>query len=260
MKKYMTVALAAMLAVSVAAVGIAQTERTHTMDAQVIPTDAGTKKKPKNGTASIGLKTDPAESVTVDTFSYFFPKQVKISTAGLKNYCTVAQISNNGNVPPAKCEKAEVGGGVATAFVGSRTGLKLTLQTTLYAAKSGLTVYVAADELPDVRKAFPATFEEAPEGYGQALVADVPEELEFPAPSTPAILDTVDLKIGPKQRKVIKRRDGKRRRVVYRLVSVRGCAGGDHDIGTRLEYADDPRDASPAPGDTFATATSPCTK
>ena len=260
MKKFLMLAVAALALVALSAVAVAQVQTTHTMDVSVTPIDAGTAKKPKNGTVNVSLKTPQDREVTVDKFVYYFPSQLKVSTKGFK-YCTVENITENGNTPPTKCNKAKVGKGLAIAYVGSRAGQQVTFDTTLFANKGGLTVYVAAREFPDLRQAFPATLSASDrDEYKQMISADIPTALEFPA-GAPAILDSVDLQMGPKTRKVTRRVKGKKRTTVYRLVSVRGCAANNlHTVGTGLIYADDPRNADPAPATTFAQDTTPCTK
>jgi hypothetical protein len=261
LKKFVTLALAAICMVAFAALAFAQNPAQHTMDLTVSPSDAGTKKKPKNGTANITLQVDPNSNVTVDKFSYVFESNVRVSTKGLK-YCTVENITDNGNVPPAKCDKAKVGGGLAIAYLGSKApNNELRFDTTLFASKSGLTVYVREQKNPDLAQAFKADLRSSDEaGFSQEIVADIPAALEFPA-GIPALLTSVQLKFGPKSRTVTRRVNGVRRRVTYRLLSVRGCAANRlHTLQTRLDYADDPRNPEPAPAATEAADTSPCTK
>lgn len=262
----MIAAMAAFAAVAFAAVAIAQsTDRTHTMDVLVTPTDAGTKKKPKNGKIDILLETDPNENVTVDKFTYLFPKDIKISTKGFK-HCTVEQIEDNDLVPPKKCKRSKVGSGFASAYLTSRQGTRVPLDVTLYANKNSLTIYLQGQgNFSGVKSAFVAEILKGTDGYAQNLTTDVPKSVEFQA-GAPVVLESVDLTLGPKKikRKFTVKKKGKKRKKVkkFQIVSVRGCADNlQHTLGTKLEYTDqNPNDATPAPAPTFAQDTTPCTK
>lgn len=252
MKKLVTAALTAVLALAMTAVAISQTSsRTHTMDAKVTPTDAGTKKKPKSATASVSLTTPEGENSNVDKFTFQFPNTLKVSTKGFKR-CTVSDVAENGNVPPDKCKKAQVGSGAAVGHLGSRTASEIPLRVRLYALDSDqLLVYVDDVANPDnpgslVKRAFTAEISASADAdFGQQIQSDIPADLENVG--APVILESLSLKIG----KQIKR--GKKR---YRILSSRGCpANGQWLLGSVLEY-----NLPEGAADTAARATTACKK
>lgn len=257
MKKLTTAALAAVLALAMTAVAISQTTstRTHTMDAKVTPSDSGTKKKPKSVTASVSLQTPANEDSNVDKFTFLFDEGLKISTKGFKR-CTVSDVAENGNVPPAKCAKAKVGSGQAIGSLGRRTANDIPLRVQLYALdENELLVYVDDVSNPDapgslVKRAFTAVISSSSDpDFGQQIKSDIPPDLE--SVGAPVILESLGLKIG----KQIKRRiKGEVRR--FRIISSRKCPPAKQWLlGSTLEY-NLPQGAA----DTTAKDTTPCTK
>ena len=79
MRKYLIVALAAMLSIAVAAVAVAQAPSTAPeVTAKLTPSNAGTKKKPTNSTLKLFVKNNKTDA-TVDTITVNIGKQVKLS-------------------------------------------------------------------------------------------------------------------------------------------------------------------------------------
>lgn len=258
MKKYVTVALAAILVVAFAAVAIGQaTQRQHTMDVSVTPSDSGTKKKPKGVKAKIRITTDPNENPTVDKFTYQLPKEIKLSTKGFK-FCSVENIEDNG---VAKCpRKSKVGSGIAQAYGNARnSGVVVPLDVTLFAgSKDSLTVFVKGQEgsgFEDLESPIPVAINDGTGEFGQNLVADIPPNIEKYAGSVDVVLDYVDLTIGRTLKKVV-RRNGRKVTLKFHLLSSRACPSSKlWNLGTILEYT---RPVGAAP--TRAEQSTPCTK
>jgi len=254
LKKLMIVALAAIATVALAAVAIAQTtDRTHTSSQKITPTQAGTPKKPVNGKIDMTLRTPENEDSTVDAFTFYFPSQVRVSTAGFK-YCTVNDIEKNGNVPPAKCDKARAGSGSARAYLNKRGEAPQELEIQIFTgSKTTLTIYVVDLTNPGIKAAFVARIEDANRaGFKQRLRSVIPDSLQNPAGVTFVVLEEVRLIIG---RKPVTRRVSGRRKT-FRLVALRGCAANrQHTLGSELVYTKP--DGAP---NTFVRGTTPCKK
>lgn len=83
MRKYLIAALAAITALAVASVAIAQSTPTATMTVKVTPSKAGTKKKPKNGKVSLKIVNDDPNR-TMDNLKISLPSNSKMNLTGLK--------------------------------------------------------------------------------------------------------------------------------------------------------------------------------
>ena len=249
-------AIAALAVVAMSAVAVAQQDGIvtgQTVDVDVSPTDAGSKKKPKSATAIVTMVTDPDHEPTVDVFTYRFPKQLKVSTTGFK-YCTLNKLSEAQT--DAGCPKgSKIGQGAAAARIGSRSQGQLNFDVAIYANKGGMTLWLEDTSGLDIRRAIPIEIKDSSDpDFNQDLVADIPEDVEYTA-GVKVVLESVTVKIG-KTRKVVRKRNGKRVVKKYFAVSSRGCgSGGQQTIGTTLDYKEPPGQAP-----TSANGTDDCTK
>ena len=249
-------AIAALALVAMSAVAVAQSDGIvtgQTMDVEVAPTDAGTKKKPKSATTTVQIVTDPDHEPTVDVFTYQFPKTLKVSTAGFK-YCTLQFLSEQQS--DAKCKRgSKIGSGTASARIGSRNSGPLNFAVAIYASKGGMTLWLEDTSGLDIRRAIPIEIQDSSDpDFNQELVADIPEDVEYTA-GVKVVLEQVTVKIGATRKKVIKR-NGKKRIKRYYVVSSRGCpANGQQTIGTELSYKEPPGQAP-----TKAQGNDNCTK
>ena len=115
MRKYLIMALVAVLSIAVTAVAVAQTPSTEPdVDVTLSPSNAGTKKKPKNSTLKLFVKNNQTDA-TVDTITVNLGKQVKLSGKGFK-YCTANTLNTEGITGCPSGSKA--GTGSANAVVG----------------------------------------------------------------------------------------------------------------------------------------------
>jgi hypothetical protein len=233
LRKYLIAGLAIVALVALSAVAVAQVTYNHTMTADTTVKKAGTKKKPKNATGSIGIVTDPDHEPSVDVFEYLFPKELKVSTKGF-NYCTLEKLS--ADQTDANCPKnSKVGTGTARAYLGSRNAEPLNFVIAIYANKVGMTLWLTATGALDIRRAIPIVIAKGSGGYAQKLVADIPPDVEA-AGGVPVILESVDVALGAKVTKKVKQGKKKVNKSFYVLSSV-GCPSSKKlALGTRLIY------------------------
>ena len=231
MRKFPIAALAALTALSLATVAFASGG--HTMTATTTITKAGTKKKPKAAGGTIQIVTDTSFDPTVDVFTYQFPKELKVSTKGFK-YCTLEKLSESQD--DSVCPKgSKVGTGFAQARIGSRSQGALLFDVAIYANKVGMTLWLTDRSGLDIRRAIPIVIAGGTDGFGQHLVSDIPEDVEYTA-GVKVVLEQVDVTLDATRKKVIKRK-GKKRTVKYHVLSSIGCPdSGMLTLGTKLSY------------------------
>jgi uncharacterized OsmC-like protein len=114
LRKYLVAALAAITAIAVASVAIAQSTPTATMTVKVSPTKSGTKKKPRNGKVTLKIVNDDPNR-TMDNLKISLPANGKMSLKGLKK-CSEETIAAQ------ECPKSYgLGTGIAEASQGVNT-------------------------------------------------------------------------------------------------------------------------------------------
>lgn len=129
-KRYLVLALGIVLAIGVSAVALGA--NTHTIKAKVTPTK---QKKDKYGAAAFNFTTastcqtpctlDPANRVRIS-----IDDDIKLDTKGLAQ-CTKAKLENTTTEEAkAKCGKALVGAGKATAFIGGNPDAPVAVEGT----------------------------------------------------------------------------------------------------------------------------------
>ena len=244
------VALAAMLAL--AAIAVAQVAPVITVTGSGSPTDAGTKKKPKNGTIKVAAKVNEEANVTADQITFLLPQHAKLSGTGFK-FCPKTKIDNEGE---ASCPSgSKVGTGTARALVGpNKTVFNFTIN--IYAgSKNELALRLSGPITKTLRGIISSV---NTQGYGQKITVDIPPEVQQPIPGLYASITDLGATIGPKSATVTKRINGKRRRVKVYFVSSIGCPSDrTHNFGVRMHFVANPN--PPAKGDAEGTSTANCT-
>jgi hypothetical protein len=239
LRKYLIVALAAVLSIAVSAVAVAQSTAPE-VTAKLTPTNAGTKKKPANSTLKLFVKNNKTDA-TVDTITVNIGKQVKLSGKGFK-YCTAATLNAQGKTACPSGSKA--GGGTANAVVGpGKAPLKFTVDA--YVGSKSSIIFYVQQVGGTVRKALVGKVSKASGNFGSKITIKIDEDLQQPAPGVFSSL--FDLQT------TIKAKKGKN----Y-LVSSTGCKSKKHNFGVKFSFA--PNATFPATGSVSGTATSACKK
>ena len=241
MRKYLIVALAAMLSIAVAAVAVAQDPATAPeVTAKLTPSNAGTKKKPTNSTLKLFVKNNKTDA-TVDTITVNVGKQVKLSGKGFK-YCTAPTLNSQGK--DACPSGSKDGSGTANAVVGpGKAPLKFTVDA--YVGSKSSIIFYVQQVGGTVRKALVGKVSRAGGKFGQKIVIKIDEDLQQPAPGVYSSL--VDLQT------TIKAKKGKN----Y-LVSSTGCKSKKHNFGVKFTF--NPNATYPATGSVSGETTSACKK
>ena len=239
MRKYLIAVIAALAALAMATVAVAQSGDV-TATTTVSPTKSGTKKKPK----SIKITTFVQNNVpntTAAKIEIDFPKTVKISGKGL-TACKLSAIQANG--PSACPSKSKAGTGLSHAVVGPDR-IPLNFDVTAFVGGKNLVIFYIKQQGGTVSKALSGKISKGSGGFGQKLVITIPPDLQQPAPGLYAAL--VDLKstLGLKKGK-------------NALISSVGCKNKKHKFGAKLTFAPNPL-APPKPS-ASGTSTATCKK
>ena len=239
MRKYLIAVIAALAALAMATVAVAQSGDV-TATTTVSPTKSGTKKKPK----SIKITTFVQNNVpntTAAKIEIDFPKTVKISGKGLTS-CKLSAIQANG---PAACpSKSKAGTGLSHAVVGPDR-IPLNFDVTAFVGGKNLVIFYIKQQGGTVSKALSGKISKGSGGFGQKLVISIPPDLQQPAPGLYAAL--VDLK------STLQLKKGK-----YALVSSVGCKNKKHKFGAKLTFAPNP--VQPPKASATGTSTATCKK
>jgi hypothetical protein len=241
LRKSLIAALVAVLSIAVTAVAVAQTPSTAPdVDVSLTPSNAGTKKKPKNSTLKMFVKNNQTDA-TVDTITVNVGKQIKLNGKGFK-YCTATKLNTEGITGCPSGSKA--GKGTANAVVGpGKAPLAFTVDA-FVGSKNSIVFYVQ-QKGGTVRKALTGKISRASGKFGSKIVIKIDEDLQQPGPGVFSSL--VDLQT------TIKAKRGKN----Y-LVSSIGCKSKKHDMGVKFTFA--PNATFPATGSISGDTTSKCKK
>jgi hypothetical protein len=235
LRKFLIAAVAALTVIGLVSVATAQTPGAD-LDVKVTPTNAGTKKKPKNSSLALEIVNGDTTR-TMNRLTITLPRTVKLSAKGLTR-CSEDTLEASG---PSECPRAaRLGKGLATAKLGVNTDAPqdLTFDVTpviLGAKKLGF--YLAARELP-VNVLAPGRIS------GRKLIIDVPQTAQQPAPGTWAGLVSLEAKLGARKGKNF-------------LLSTTGCTRKKHKVKAALTFVDN--GVSDA-GTVNASTTSKCKK
>jgi len=182
LRKTLIVALAALVALAVSAVAIAQTpgaDLTVSAKADKKPLSKK-KKKVKAVTVGLDLKNEDS-SQTADGIKVFMAKQIVPSTKGLKK-CSQQVLEDSAGTD---CPKgSRVGGGSADAIAGVNTGAPadLTFKIDAYVIGNNKLGFYLQQEGGDIRVLSIGTFKNASGKYGKVLDISIPQlAREFPA-------------------------------------------------------------------------------
>jgi hypothetical protein len=239
LRKYLIVALAAMLSIALASVALAANAAPD-VTAKLTPTKAGTKKKPKNSSLKLFVKNNQTDA-TVNTITVFIGKNVKLNGKGFK-YCTAETLNSQGAAACPAGSKA--GGGSAHAILGPGHA-PLTFTVDAYVGSKNTIIFYTQLVGGNVRKGLVGKVSKASGKYGSKIVITVDDDLQQPAPGVFSSL--VDLQT------TIKAKKGK-----HYLISSTGCTKKKHNFGVKFNF--NPNSTFPATGSTEGATTSKCKK
>jgi glucose/arabinose dehydrogenase len=242
LRKLLMGAVVASLSLAVAAGAVAQ-EPESTFSAKATPSNAGTKRKPKNTSLNFKVTLNKPQT-TVEFIDLALPKGLKLSGKGLKR-CSVDTLAFEG---PQACPKGSKAGptGTANAVLGSGpTAAPLNFDVTPFVLDSNtLVFYVASEGGTGVFVQSPITGEIT--SKGRKLRIRIPEELRKPDGVTDASLTALDQTLTGKVRKKY-------------LVSSTGCKNRKHRITGKLTFTQR-GDGAPVPAPVDLATTASCRK
>jgi hypothetical protein len=243
LRKLLTGAVVASVSLAVAAGAIAQSPES-TFTADVSPSRAGTKAKPKNTTLAFGVTLDKP-STTVEFINLNLPRGLKLSGKGMKR-CTVDKLAAEG---PSGCPSASKAGptGTATALLGppGPTQSELHFNVSPFVLDSNSFVfYVASESGTGIAVQSPITGEITRKG--RKLRIRIPQELRQPVPGVDASLTSLNQTFSGK------------RKGNYVVSSV-GCKNRKHKFSGSLEFSAR-ADNAPVPGPVLVSTQAPCKK
>jgi hypothetical protein len=245
LRKLLTGAIAASVSLAVAAGAIAQSpEATFTAD--VSPSKAGTKRKPKNTTLGFGVTLDKPNT-TVEFINLNLPRGLKISGKGMRR-CSVDTLAAEG---PAGCPSGSKAGptGTATADLGreapGQTPTELHFEVSPFVLDNNtLVFYVASEAGTGVAVQSPITGEITRKG--RRLQIRIPQELRQPVTGVDASLTSLNQTFAGKRGKNY-------------VVSSVGCKNRQHKFRGSLVFTER-ADKEPVPAPVLMNASAPCRK
>jgi hypothetical protein len=239
LRKYLIAVIAALAALAMATVAVAQSSDV-TATTTVSPTKSGTKKKPKSIKVTTFVQNN-VPNTTAAKIEIDFPKTVKISGKGLTS-CKLSAIQANG--PTACPSKSKAGKGISHAVVGPDR-IPLNFDVTAFVGGKNLVIFYIQQQGGTVSKALSGKISKGSGGFAQKLVITIPPDLQQPAPGLYAAL--VDLK------STLQLKKGKNA-----LISSVGCKNKKHKFGAKLTFAPNP--AQPPKPSATGTSTATCKK
>jgi hypothetical protein len=236
LRKYVIAAVAALAVVATTTAAPAQ-EQEASMTVKVTPSNAGTKKKPKNTKIRFQVQNNNSQR-TLSRLRITAPSTVKVNPRGLTK-CSESVIESQG---PDACPRASrVGSGVANALLGVNgpSPTPLTFEVTaIVTGSNSIGFHLQGRELPNLSLLAPGRVS------GRNLTIEVPSGAQQPAPNVYAGLVSIDATLQGKK--------GKR----Y-LVSSTGCKNRQQAFSATLTFINN--GVAPA-GDVPAQASSRCSK
>jgi hypothetical protein len=239
LRKYLIVALAAMLSIALASVAFAANAAPD-ITAKLTPTKAGTKKKPKNAKLTLSVKNNQNDA-TVDTIVVNLGKQLKLDGKGFK-YCTASTLNAQGKTACPSGSKA--GGGTASAVVGP-DHVPLNFTVDAYVGSKKTIIFYTQQVGGTVRKALVGTVSKGSGKFGSKISIKIDPDLQQPAPGVFSSLVGLDTTLSAKKGK-------------HYLISSIGCKKKKQDIGVKFNF--NPNSTFPAVGSTEGTTTAKCKK
>jgi hypothetical protein len=246
LRKLLIAALAALTALALAAVAIAQTPPSIEVTATASPSKAGTKTTPKSEKISLLIDNNRESKTSASKIEISFPKTLKLSTKGLKT-CSVAKLDAQGK---ASCPRGSAAGvGTAEALLNPTSPNPATLKfnvTTFVAGKNLLAFYLEQQGTDSgVQQALPAKITTVRHRvYGQKLTINIPANLQQPAPGVYSALVQIKNSLGLKSGS-------------NALVKSIGCPKArEHPIGVKVSYVPNPN--PPAASSASSVDGAPC--
>jgi hypothetical protein len=237
LRKYLIAVIAALAALAMATVAVAQNSDV-TATTTVSPTKSGTKKKPKSIKVTTFVQNN-VPNTTAAKIEIDFPKTVKISGKGLTS-CKLSAIQANGkSACPAK---SKAGTGLSHAVVGPDR-IPLNFDVTAFVGGKNLVIFYIQQQGGTVSKALSGKISKGSGGFAQKLVITIPPDLQQPAPGLYAAL--TDLK------STLQLKKGKNA-----LITSVGCKNKKHKFGAKLTFAPNP--AQPPKPSASGTSTAKC--
>jgi hypothetical protein len=239
LRKYLIVALAALIVVAFAAVSSAQTPGAS-MNVSTAPSKAGTKKKPKSTQLSLGIQNNDFTQ-TASRLEIWLSKNIKIDTKGFKK-CSVSVLGSDG---PSGCPSgSKIGSGTADARAGvnqSANPPALPFAVTAFVTgKNSIAFYLKQTD-GDIVAVAPGKLTKASGKFSQKIDVAIPEE---PAQQYPTGLfnglEKLNVKIGAKRGKSV--------------VKTTGCTGGKGSYKAAITFVPNPNPPKAAKVQTTTTA------
>lgn len=236
MRKYLTAAVAAVAALSVTAVAIAQNPApTPKAVVTVSPKKAGKASKPKPVALGIYVENTRESKTTASRIQIDFPRTLRVSGKGLRK-CSLATLAAGG---PAACpSKSRVGTGVAHAVLGPHNTTPAELELKVTAVVGGprnIYFYVQVGAVAGVLNGKVSN-------KGSRLAMSIPESLKKPDGVTYSALTDLDVDI----------------KRTSKVVKSYGCKARKYVTKVKLNYEANP--IAPAVPSATARDTTPCTK
>jgi hypothetical protein len=243
LRKLLTGAVVASASLAIAAGAIAQSPE-GTFTADVSPSNAGTKKKPKNTTLAFGVTLDKP-GTTVEFIDLALPQGLKLSGKGLKR-CSVNTLAAQG---PSGCPSGSKAGptGTATALLGppgpSQSELHFNVSPFVLDSNT-LVFYVASEDGSGIAVQSPITGEITKKG--RAIRIRIPQELRQPVPGVDASLTSLNQTFVGKVKKNY-------------VVSSVGCKAKKHKFRGKLTFSAR-ADGAAVPGPVLLNTSANCRK
>ena len=236
MRKYLTAAVAAVAALSVTAVAIAQNPApTPKATVTVAPKKAGTLARPKPVALGIFVTNTPESKTTVSRIRIDFPRTLKVSGRGLRK-CSLATLAAGG--PTACPARSRVGTGEAHAIVSPHapSAAEVTLKVTaIVGGPRNIFFHVDTGSIVGVLNGKVTN-------RGSTLAMAIPESLKKPGGVTWSALTDLDVDI----------------RRTSKVVKSYGCKSRKYTTRIKLTY--EPNPVQPPVTSATATDTTPCTR
>lgn len=239
MRKLITVAVAATATLALATVAIADPNDSEaTLTAKASPTDAGTKKKPKNVKLGFNMKVDMPQT-TVETIEVLLPKGVKFSGKGFKK-CDAEDLASGGITACPSGSKAGPKG-VANALLGANNA-PLNFDVYPFVENSSTFLFYLSQQGGTVQSVIKGKIS----SKGRKLSITIPLELRQPVAGVDATLVGLDQTFTAKRKKNY-------------IVSSTKCPKGGWEFGGRLVFSAR-ADGAPVPAPASRESTVRCKK
>jgi hypothetical protein len=241
LRKLLTGGLAAAVTLGLAGGSVVHAQTDGVIfNANAAPSDAGTKRKPKNSSLTFDMKVD-RPGTTTEFIDLALPRGLKFSGKGLGN-CTVDDLAFEG---PDSCADSAAGPeGSATATLGAENQLLNFNVRAFVQDANSLVFYVATEEGTGISVQSPITGEIS--GGGRKLRIRIPQELRQPVPGVDASLTGLNYTF-------------KAKRGRNYLVRSTACASRKHRYSATLTFTAR-ADGTPVPPPVTGKATSRCRK